>query len=177
MNRRGFLTALVAGAAALGLSGTRVTEAKAPAPNTIVSTEGEISPLRQSVSWTEGMGIEVRDPYNGWTATPSVALYGFEPTAAPDWNSKNVVWGIDNIGPARLDPLTFEAMQRDCAWRGCSLEIHKRPDIASGMVNFTHDSGAPWPHTVNSINPQNTREPGHLIAVDDWRRSLHESGG
>lgn len=78
-------------------------------------------------------------------------------------------------GPAQFpEPLTFEAMQADCAARGCLIEVHERSDTQdTGMANYSHDSADPWPHTIHSINPINTRDQFHIYAVDEWRKYLH----
>ena len=79
-------------------------------------------------------------------------------------------WGYDAI---RLGPLTFEAMQADCAARGC-------------LLDFKHAAGGLSTHVLTHVQreaDEETRWAGFdyhgegseqwLARVDSWRRSLH----
>jgi hypothetical protein len=72
-------------------------------------------------------------------------------------------------------PLTFEAMQADCAARGCSLEgwldLYWDPIQYRAVHAMAPRLDPDEPHALFSIDHGT---PGRLERLDAWRRGLHE---
>ena len=156
--RRGFLARAALAAAAIVGAGAAPKAAEAAA---------ELNPIAKT--------LDTYTPAPMENARFSAALVDGNPWANHSYvEDGQVLYGYKSPDAAEPPP-TFERMQARCARLGCALEIHKRGDTHyRGMVNYSHDSAAPWPHTVHSINPIDARNPSHLAAVDAWVRSLHE---
>lgn len=73
--------------------------------------------------------------------------------------------------PQIFTPLSFEAMQQDCAARGCSLD----PDSFGFVAHYT--LGAPDSDGDRVASAVRLNRETDLARVDAWRRSLHKSGG
>ena len=145
--RRGFLAALMAGAAALGL------------PVTVAKAEPEVLPiLMPGQRWIlDEMGDAVADrPISEW----------LEPY-------KPATWMDARLQEATLSdpPLTFEAMRQACAARGCTLHYAYFPWSEMTRVDHTAADGT---ITSGPLWEWNVSDP--ISEIDAWRRSLHEGG-
>lgn len=79
------------------------------------------------------------------------------------------------VAPGRIYPLTFEAMQADCAARGCSLGLLVRAALPWGILAVRHGD-APRYEEMAMDRPGTARLDGDDLArVVAWRRSLHDA--
>lgn len=169
MNRRGFLGTLLAGAAAI--VGAGLAAPKAEASEAWITGSGapvNLYPLRVH----SGAAVERAVIYGNDRATLHLRAGTFTVDEVTVWMQQSgatVVVGAGADQTTIVQPPTFEAMQADCAARGCRLEWWGQEN--GGPAFPTH-----YPQAVDAsrIIVSGYHGPMFDADIDAWRRSLHE---